>query len=444
MGNWTDVVFCVQGFNTGILWLRPTEPTIKLMATWRDALLTTTDKFEHDQDIFNKLLRNEDDGSPARFTSVEGSDGVRMTKSTFAEADGDGAVGERLHMTRAARGITLGALPLSRFCSGQVYFVQRLPERLGVKPLVVHTTYQFSQARGKRQRLREAGLWLLDDDSYRGVGPHFKKKGFIAMLPTDQPPLSVIGGAGVENHLAAAAWYRLVIRNLIAIGEATDRVPIIPRIVCTCDRWWGNVLPSCKIPGSDVPPPFTTCPQDHIMNLPNMERAGVDWREWSFPDRLPEGENNTAVLVKLAPGGESPGAEGGADTDTAVRVTRTIELPAYPTDQEWVRAIGDATEKVAYVSSAVDSFCTFSDAAASAAFDAKMSVALQAESHFCELIEGARDGPKRACHVGFDTPRGVSKDNDCVAMRRKAGSEDAFRLRFDRRHPLGGEKRPPA
>ena len=157
------------------------------------------------------------------------------------------------------------------------------------------------------------------------------------------------------------------------------------------------------------------------MNLPNMERAGVDWREWSFPDRLPEGENNTAVLVKLAPGGESPGAEGGADTDTAVRVTRTIELPAYPTDREWVTAIGDATEKVAYVSSAVDSFCTFSDAAASAAFDAKMSVALQAESHFCELIEGARDGPKRACHVGFDTPRGVSKDNDCVAMRRKAG-----------------------
>jgi hypothetical protein len=74
-----------------------------------------------------------------------------------------------------------------------------------------------------------------------------------------------------------------------------------------------------------------------------------------------------------------------------------------------------------------------------------MSVALQAESHFCELIEGTRDGPKRACHVGFDIPRGVSKDNDCAALRKKAGTEDAFRLRFDRRHPvLGGEKRAPA
>ena len=42
-GCWT------MQFNTGILWLRPTQPTQDLMAQWRDALLTTTDKFEHDQ-----------------------------------------------------------------------------------------------------------------------------------------------------------------------------------------------------------------------------------------------------------------------------------------------------------------------------------------------------------------------------------------------------------
>ena len=275
------------GFNTGILWLRPTEATINLMATWRDALLTTSDKFEHDQDIFNKLLRVEQDGSPASFAAVDPPLGVRSTDSSFAEADGDGRVGEALHMRRVARGIVLGALPLARFCSGHTYFVQRLPQRLGVKPLVVHTTYQFSQARGKRQRLREAGLWLLDDDAYFGKGPGFTKKGFIAMLPDDQPPAELIrDGAGVEKHLAAAAWYRLAIRNLVAAADATSRVPVLPRITCVCDRWWGNVLPSCKIPGSDVSPPFGTCPQDHIMNLPNMERAGVEWREWSFLDRV--------------------------------------------------------------------------------------------------------------------------------------------------------------
>jgi hypothetical protein len=70
----------------------------------------------------------------------------------ISEASGEGEVGEQLQMARASRGITLGALPLSRFCSGHIFFVQRLPVALGVKPLVVHTTYQFSQARGKRQR----------------------------------------------------------------------------------------------------------------------------------------------------------------------------------------------------------------------------------------------------------------------------------------------------
>ena len=59
------------------------------MATWRDALLTTSDKFEHDQDIFNKLLRVEDDGSPASFAAVDPPLGVRSTRSSFAEADGE-------------------------------------------------------------------------------------------------------------------------------------------------------------------------------------------------------------------------------------------------------------------------------------------------------------------------------------------------------------------
>ena len=49
-------------FNTGVMWLRPTNPTKTLMAQWRDALLTTDHKFEHDQDILNRLLREETDG----------------------------------------------------------------------------------------------------------------------------------------------------------------------------------------------------------------------------------------------------------------------------------------------------------------------------------------------------------------------------------------------
>jgi hypothetical protein len=71
-------------FNTGILWLRPTAPTKDLMAQWRDALLTTTDKFEHDQDIFNRLLRSEPDGARPGFKLVTAEAGKRGTKSTVA------------------------------------------------------------------------------------------------------------------------------------------------------------------------------------------------------------------------------------------------------------------------------------------------------------------------------------------------------------------------
>ena len=77
------------------------------------------------------------------------ADDADAVNSASASVVGDGP-----QLSRAARGITLGALPMSLFAGGHVYFVQRLHERLGVDPLVVHTTYQFSQARGKRQRPR--------------------------------------------------------------------------------------------------------------------------------------------------------------------------------------------------------------------------------------------------------------------------------------------------
>ena len=73
-----------------------------------------------------------------------------------------------------------------------------------------------------------------------------------------------------------------------------------------------------------------------------------------------------------------------------------------------------------------------------------MAVGLREERRWWGLSEGRGDGARGACHVGGDIRRGVSKDNDCAARRKKAGTEDAFRLRFDRRHPLGGEKRAPA
>ena len=59
--------------------------------------------------------------------------------------------------------------PMTAFPSrAWVQHVHTLPNAL--PPLSVHMTYQFAEgskfAYGKRQRLRQAGLWLVEPDSY--------------------------------------------------------------------------------------------------------------------------------------------------------------------------------------------------------------------------------------------------------------------------------------
>lgn len=61
--------------------------------------------------------------------------------------------------------LTMGVLSVALFCSGHTYFVQRMPELLGLEPYAVHTTFQYSGTPGKRNRMRERHLWV-DDDAY--------------------------------------------------------------------------------------------------------------------------------------------------------------------------------------------------------------------------------------------------------------------------------------
>ena len=131
-----------------------------------------------DQAAFNMLTKAN--GAPKQY-KVDG----KWQQRIFTAANGDGT-------------IKLGVLPLSRFLNGHTFFVQhahtlpnaapplsvrtrRAPRRGKARAhhsiphppsrsVQVHMTYQFAEgskfAYGKRQRLREAGLWLVDDDAY--------------------------------------------------------------------------------------------------------------------------------------------------------------------------------------------------------------------------------------------------------------------------------------
>ena len=434
-------------FNTGVLWLRPTDATKALVAEWRDALLETEDKFEHDQDIFNRLLRTERDGRKAAFQLVGGEEETLGSEELSATSSSTA-----LPLARASRGVTLGALPLTLFAGGHVYFVQRLHERPGApEPFAVHTTYQFSQQRGKRQRLREIGAWAIDPPEYYGAAPSMtsgvpgaaagggivessspRSLKFIALGPEAGPPTALVSVAGIENHLSAAAWYRLTVRNLFAAGQALGRVPIFPRVACACDRYWGNVLPTCAIPGADAKPPFDKCPSDHVFNLPNLERAfGANaWREWSFLENpnVPSGMERNAARVEFAfedepnqddgsSGSQKPGSSSGSESSLSGS-GRVLTVPAFPTDAELIAAAGDAEEALLLLSSGPGAFCAFASDEAGAAFDAKASEGLRAESHFCGAGPG---GAGRRCEIGFGVPRGTVKERGkCAEMRRRA------------------------
>ena len=170
--------------NTGLVYMRANPTTIAFTARWRETIASAKEVRIRDQAAFNMLLK-------ARRLRYLGG-GRRL----FAASNGPDD-------------ITLGVLPLSQFLNGHTYFVQvrdatclrppcelcpsslrsashlplispRRPHPRRMQhahtlpdakpPLSVHLTYQFAEgasfAYGKRQRLRQAGLWLVDDDTY--------------------------------------------------------------------------------------------------------------------------------------------------------------------------------------------------------------------------------------------------------------------------------------
>ena len=360
-------------FNTGILYLKPTEYTKAFLEDWRVKLETTENKNEHDQDIFNRMLR--------------ANEGIKVQTIGDANEIQVKAMGEGFKMK-------VGLLSMRLFSSGHAYFVQKLHERTpAYEPLAVHTTFQFSQARGKRQRLREGMLWKVDSDAYYSEG------NFITMSSDAFP--SAWNASGIENHLVAAAWFRLATRNLFALGKVLNRIVILPKITCMCDRYWGHFLPSCSI--SDVPPPYDGCPADHIMNINAMEKSQLEFREWSFLNnpRIPDAVKQSTARVII-----------GSNTR---RDKVNYNIDPFPTDKEVLETLGEATERVLVVDAVIESFCAFEDERATKSFDASVSIALEAEAHAC--------GPD-GCFVGFPRPQATAAYvGSCEILRREGGTD---------------------
>jgi arabinosyltransferase len=297
--------------------------------------------------------------------------------------------------------IHLGVLPLSRFLNGHTFFVQHahtLP--MAPSPLAVHMTYQFAEgarfAYGKRQRLREAQLWMVDDE-------HYYNRQFVmaqpsaANLPVQEFGPRAHSREAVEYHLREGRHRSLVLRALLGIGKALGREVILPRMLCYCDYMWKE-MKACRVGGAEqMRLPFD-CPMDHALDTPrwfDQNTLGVGVREPSFLSnrRIPANVSNSRALVKLG---------GRARTDVQLRGA----LAPF-------RHVG-----ILEIVDPIGSFCGMADPMADAAFKAESNrLLVYRRTAFC-MEDDARGvpgysqccSPRKAgdkffpCLHGFDPP----------------------------------------
>jgi len=202
---------------------------------------------------------------------------------------------------RAANGqLTFATLPTLTFANGHTYFIQRAPQSMGLRPFVVHATFQLGGNSGKRNRLREEHLWAADPPSYWSEGR------FLGLADAVPPELLVetAGGSQLARHMRLISFYLHATHHLLSLARALDRIPILPRMLCLCDRdEHPDVLPACTTSGTDLHLPFI-CPMDHVFDPNAWESSGQAFRPNSFLESpfVPEELRRSVVHIELQDG----------------------------------------------------------------------------------------------------------------------------------------------
>ena len=345
-------------FNTGLVYLRSSNTTLAFAERWKETVATAREKRIRDQAAFNMITKQP--GKPLQHYSDPATG--KWAERLFLASNGGDAM------------LKLLVLPLNRFLNGHTFFVQHAHTLPGAQPPIsVHMTYQFGEgakyAYGKRQRLREAGLWLVDDDAYYR-GKFVMVSAAAANLPVRRFNESVDSREAVDYHLAEGRHRATVLRALLGIGKATGRAVILPRMLCYCDFMWKE-MKACRVGGAEsMRLPFD-CPMDHALDTPVWfeHSLGVSVREPNFLDnaRVPQ----------------------------QVKASRaTVALPRGLNDAAVVAALAPhADAAIIEIDDAVGRFCGFADASAHAAFrDETQRMLHYRRAHFCTM-EGSDNAP---------------------------------------------------
>jgi len=275
-----------SAFNIGYIYIKASA--VEFVEAWRDTCFKR--KNDWDQVLFSQVLSQGSDGRAV--------DSDRL-RAMYKKQDGS-------H-------VMAGVLPVSLFASGHTFFVSRMAHLMHEHPYMVHTTFQYGGAQGKRHRLRESMMWEDEPEYYTGGS-----QGFLVYNP-DLPYKLVYPNGGkvesdgtqkfdkrgsVEQHFALVHHQLSQIRNGFALAKALNRILILPRLVCGLDRWWAPH--SGIIPGSAARLPLLECPADHVIDLERIGKPELVLREASLlcnprtPRSVLQSQRNASAALPTA------------------------------------------------------------------------------------------------------------------------------------------------
>ena len=291
--------------NTGLFLATP--KALKLSEEWCEVLKSDAAfaNWKNDQQTLNELMRQ----------------GVRISPPSDARST---------NLIDAFNGrLKLGLLPSHLFPSGHVYFIQRqLRSIQDTAPYAIHLTFQNCDQSGKRHRMREARLWMVDPPSY-----YNPPNGLLSYTPDLPPELTSQfnstsalpqtrnlhgSDAVLASHFALINHQLLQVRTALALALVLNRTLVLPRFLCGLETVTNFAHSGVRCRGSKgcatILPYY--CPADHVLRMHYI--AGVMPQVPQVPIRIlehsslrneasPSHDPNKVLLVDVvggAAGGE--------------------------------------------------------------------------------------------------------------------------------------------
>jgi hypothetical protein len=252
--------------NTGVTFFRNSPGALAVLDEWKEAMAKAiaAGNPNHDQYWLNEVLRPRTFHN-LKFEAASRSawlpDAAANILATSTSKGGRAPVGmptradafdssdpnlralflfqRRFGSTNAS--VTIGTFPIAEVSNGHTFFVQKLHNIVGVPPVCVHTTYQYGDgttyAYGKRERLRDEHLWLLDTPQKHWHGRFLRLTSMPAKLLTPMRSELLQSEAidphhCVRSHLKLMMLQRQWLMDAFVLAKALERTLVFPPLWC--------------------------------------------------------------------------------------------------------------------------------------------------------------------------------------------------------------------